>query len=218
MHSTEIIVWIVEDDNLYRNTVADLINETEGMRCPHTFTSCESIIAMLHKDEAQDLPDIILMDIGLPDGMSGVEGAGLIKAIVPTSQIIMVTVRDADEVVFEALRSGASGYLLKNAPLDRVLEAIKETHGGGVPMSASIARKVLNLFREQSAPGVDYGLTTREVEILQHLVDGLKQKQIADKLFLSRHTVDSHIRNIYAKLHVHSRARAVAKAVREGLI
>ncbi len=218
MPSTEIIVWIVEDDDLYRATLADLINETEGMRCPHTFTTCEAAITMLHKGEAQDLPDIILMDIGLPDGMSGVKGAGLIKAIIPTSQIIMVTVRDADEVVFEALRAGASGYLLKNAPLDRVLAAIEETHGGGVPMTASIARKVLHLFREQSAPGVDYGLSKREVEILQLLVDGLKQRQIAEKLFLSRHTVDSHIRNIYAKLHVHSRARAVAKAVREGLI
>ena len=136
MPSTEIIVWIVEDDDLYRATLADLITETEGMRCPHTFTTCEAAIGMLHKGEAQDLPDIILMDIGLPDGMSGVEGAGLIKAIIPTSQIIMVTVRDADEVVFEALRAGASGYLLKNAPLDRVLAAIEETHGGGVPMTA----------------------------------------------------------------------------------
>lgn len=213
-----VIVWIVEDDDLYRTSLADLINETEGMRCPHTFTTCEAALATLEHGAAHDLPDIILMDIGLPDGMSGVEGAGLIKAIIPTTQIIMLTIREEDDVVFEALRSSASGYLLKNAPLDRVLEAIKETHGGGVPMSASIARKVLNLFREQSAPGVDYGLTSREVEILQHLVDGLKQKQIADKLFLSRHTVDSHIRNIYAKLHVHSRARAVAKAVREGLI
>ncbi len=218
MHSTEIIVWIVEDDDLYRATVADLINETDAMRCPHTFTTCEAAIATLHKGEAQDLPDVILMDIGLPGGMSGVDGAGVIKALIPTSQIIMVTVRDADEVVFEALRAGASGYLLKNAPLNRVLAAIEETYRGGVPMTASIARKVLHLFRDQSTPGVDYGLTSREMEILELLVDGLKQKQIAGKLFLSRHTVDSHIRNIYAKLHVHSRARAVAKAVREGLI
>lgn len=108
----------------------------------------------------------------------------------------MLTIREEDDVVFEALRAGASGYLLKNAPPDRVVAAVEEAHRGGVPMTGSIARKVLHLFREQSTPGVDYGLTAREVEILQLLVDGLKLRQIAEKLFLSRHTVDSHIRNI----------------------
>ena len=214
----EIIVWIVEDDDLFRTTVADLVDESDGLRCAHAFTTCEAAIAMLEDGASEDLPDVILMDIGLPGGMSGVEGVGHIKKIIPTTQLIMLTIREEDDVVFEALRTGASGYLLKNAPPDRVVAAIEEAHRGGVPMTGSIARKVLHLFREQSAPGVDYGLTAREVEILQLLVDGLKLRQIAEKLFLSRHTVDSHIRNIYAKLHVHSRARAVVKAVNEGLI
>jgi len=214
----EIMVWIVEDDDLFRTTVADLVGESDGLRCAHAFTTCEAAIAMLEEGANEDLPDVILMDIGLPGGMSGLEGVGHIKKIIPTTQLIMLTIREEDDVVFEALRAGASGYLLKNAPPDRVVTAIEEAHRGGVPMTGSIARKVLHLFREQSAPGVDYGLTAREVEILQLLVDGLKLRQTAEKLFLSRHTVDSHIRNIYAKLHVHSRARAVVKAVNEGLI
>ncbi len=214
----EIMVWIVEDDDLFRTTVADLVGESDGLRCAHAFTTCEAAIAMLEEGANEDLPDVILMDIGLPGGMSGLEGVGHIKKIIPTTQLIMLTIREEDDVVFEALRAGASGYLLKNAPPDRVVAAIEEAHRGGVPMTGSIARKVLHLFREQSAPGVDYGLTAREVEILQLLVDGLKLRQTAEKLFLSRHTVDSHIRNIYAKLHVHSRARAVVKAVNEGLI
>jgi len=214
----EIMVWIVEDDDLFRTTVADLVGESDGLRCAHAFTTCGAAIAMLEEGANEDLPDVILMDIGLPGGMSGLEGVGHIKKIIPTTQLIMLTIREEDDVVFEALRAGASGYLLKNAPPDRVVAAIEEAHRGGVPMTGSIARKVLHLFREQSAPGVDYGLTAREVEILQLLVDGLKLRQTAEKLFLSRHTVDSHIRNIYAKLHVHSRARAVVKAVNEGLI
>ena len=213
----EIIVWIVEDDDFYRSTVAGLINEIEGMRCPHAFTTCEAAIAVLEEGEAKNLPDIILMDIGLPGGMNGVDGTRLIKAIIPTTQIIMLTIHEEDDVVFEALRVGASGYILKDAPSERILAAIKETRNGEVPMTGSIARKVLKVFRDRTAPGVDYGLTRREVEILQLLVDGHKLKQIADELHRSRHTIDSHIRNIYAKLHVDSRARAVAKAVGEGL-
>lgn len=214
----DIIVWIIEDDDWYRTTIADLVEETPGMHCPHTFTTCETAIEMLEHGPAHDLPDIVLMDIGLPEGMSGVDGAELIKRLIPSSEIIMLTIHEEDDVVFEALRSGASGYLLKNAPLARIVTAIEETNRGGVPITASIARKVLDLFRELSAPAVNYGLTKREQEVLHCLVDGLKLKQIAEALYLSRHTVDSHIRNIYRKMHEHTRARVVAKAVREGLI
>ncbi len=123
----------------YRSTVAGLINEVEAMRCPHTVTTCEAAIAMLEEGEADDLPDIILMDIGLPDAMNGGDGTRLIKAIIPTTQIIMLTIDEEDDVVFEALRVGASGYILKNVSTNRILAAIKETRNGEVSMTGSIA-------------------------------------------------------------------------------
>lgn len=214
----DINVWIVEDEDLYRTEIADLIDETGGMYCPHAFPSCEALIAALEAQTEDELPAIILMDISLPGGMNGVEGAARVKALLPTTQVIMLTIHEEDDTVFDALRAGASGYLLKNVSEERLIEGIREARRGGVPMTSAIARKVLNLFRQQATPGVDYGLTKREKEILHFLVDGHQLKQIAEELFVSRHTVDSHIRNIYAKLHVHSRARAVVKAVREGLI
>ena len=214
----EIIVWIVEDDTFYRSTVAGLINEIEGMRCPHAFTTCEAAIAMLEEGEATDLPDIILMDIGLPGGMNGVDGTRLIKAIIPTTQIIMLTVHEDNDTIFEAICSGASGYLLKTVKAKRILDAIDEVRGGGAPMNAQIARRVLNMFTQLVTPAYDYDLTEREKQILELLVESSSKAQIAEKLYLSPYTVDTHIKNIYAKLHVHSRSDAVAKALRERLI
>lgn len=211
----DITVWLVEDDPLYRESIQDLIGETEGMTCGGAFSSCEAAIEELNSGE--NIPNVILMDIELKPNMSGVEGAGKVKAIFPSAQVIMLTIHQDNSSVFDALRAGASGYILKDQPLSRIVRGIQEAMDGGVPMTGAIARKMLNTFRDHKK-GIDYQLTRREKEILELIVDGLAQNKIAAKLYISPATVDSHIRNIYTKLHVNSRARAVAKAIREGIV
>lgn len=210
----DLAIWLVEDNDLYRETTAELIAETDGMSCPVAVDSCE---AALDRLEAGALPDIVLMDIGLP-GMSGIDGARQVRARVPDCRVIMLTIHEEDDKVFQAICAGASGYLLKPTLPERVVRAIREVHEGAAPINPFIARKVLDLFGRFTGPAADYGLTSRENEILQLMVDGLTMNAIADRLFLSYHTVDTHIRNIYGKLHVRSRSRAVAKAIRERLI
>ena len=211
----DITVWLVEDDPLYRESIQDLISETEGMTCGGAFSSCEAAIEELSSGE--NIPNVILMDIELKPNMSGVEGAGKVKAIFPSAQVIMLTIHQDNSSVFDALRAGASGYILKDQPPSRIVRGIQEAMDGGVPMTGAIARKMLNTFRDHKK-GIDYQLTKREKEILELIVDGLAQNKIAAKLYISPATVDSHIRNIYTKLHVNSRARAVAKAIREGIV
>lgn len=209
-----IDVWLVEDNDLFRETIADLLNETDGLRCALACPSCEEALAALERDL---LPEVILMDIGLP-GMNGIEGVGRIKTLAPTVHVIMLTVHQDNDKIFKALCAGASGYLLKTAPPQAILRAIDQVRAGGAPIDAQIARRVLDMFTRLAAPRADYGLSDREREILQHLTEGLTKKQIAEALFLSPHTIDGHVRNIYAKLHVHTRSGAVAKALKENLI
>lgn len=210
----KIDVWLVEDNNDFRSSIAELINETDSMKCDRAFSSCEEAIACLQRDE---VPEVVLMDIGLP-GMNGVDGVKRVKALSPSTDIIMLTVYDDDENVFRAICAGASGYLLKNAPAESILTAIDELLSGGAPMNGGIARRVLEMFAKTSLPKSEYGLTPREKEILQLLVDGFTMREIADKLFVSYHTIDTHQKNIYVKLHVHSRSGAVAKALKENLL
>lgn len=207
-------VWIVEDNTYLRETIAELIDERPSMRCTLAAGSCEEALAVL---ERGDVPQVVLMDLGLP-GMSGQEGIRHIKNVSPTTHLVVLTVREDDEDVFLALCSGACGYLLKPASGSRIIDAIETALDGGAPMSPFIARKVLRLFRDHIRPRVDYGLTDREREILQLLVDEYTQKEIAAQLFISPHTVDTHLRNIYAKLEVHSRSGAIVKALRERLL
>jgi DNA-binding NarL/FixJ family response regulator len=162
-------------------------------------------------------PEIFFVDIGLP-GMSGIEGIQQIKRISPTSHIIIITVYDDDQKVFNALCAGASGYLLKSSPDEKIIEAITDVLNGGAPMNAQIARKALNVFLNRTSTVDDYGLTNREKDILGLVVEGLPKKQIADHLHISYYTVDTHIKNIYAKLHVQSSTGAVSKALKERLI
>jgi DNA-binding NarL/FixJ family response regulator len=206
-HDQSITLWVIEDNDSYRNTIAALVDSTKGMRCTHAFGSCEEALKTLEDECA---PEIMLMDIGLP-GMSGIEGLGRIKAISPSTDLIMLTVFDDEKQKFEAICSGASGYLLKSAQPHEIIGAVRQVFGGGASMDAQIARKVLDMFSRLSVPMGEYGLTGHEKEILRLMVDGLTAKEIAERLFLSIRTVDTHVKNIYMKLHAHSRSRALGR-------
>jgi len=207
-------VWVVEDNDYLRETIVELVDQQAGMHCALAARSGEEALAALEQDA---IPHAVLMDLGLP-GISGIESIRQIQSHSPTTQIIVLTVHEDDDNVFEALCAGACGYLLKPASGERIVEAIHQARSGGAPMSAFIARRVLRLFRNHVRPRADYGLTDREREILQLLIEDYTQKAIAAALFISPHTVDTHLRNIYAKLQVHSRSGAIVKALRERLL
>jgi len=210
----KINIWLVEDNLRYRKSMAGMINATEGMRCSHAFLSCEEALPVFLKD---DLPEVILLDIGLP-GMSGIQGIEKFKELSPSTLVVILTVYDDNDKVFNALCAGASGYLLKDSPPEKVIEAIIEVLAGGAPMNMQIAHKVLGMFAEFKPKKANYGLSEREKEILQYMVSGLTKQQIADKLFLSFHTVNTHLKNIYTKLHVNTRTGAVSKVYEEHLL
>jgi DNA-binding NarL/FixJ family response regulator len=207
-------VWLVEDNEEFRNSVEDLINQTDGLDCVLAVSSCEETLEGLETDAA---PDVILMDIGLP-GMNGIEGVRRVKSIAPSVDVIMLTVFDDEEKVFQAICAGASGYLLKSDPPDKIVHSLKEILTGGAPVNAKIARKMIALFSHIAPPKEDYSLTATEKKILGLLAEGEPTKQIAHLLKVSYHTVDTHIRNIYLKLQVHSRSGAVGKAMKERLL
>ncbi|MBI1176155.1 response regulator [bacterium] len=213
--TTKTAIWLVEDNATYARTVGRLINQLPGFCCPESFASCEDALAALRN--GANIPGIILLDVGLP-GMSGLEGIRHFKVAVPQTLIIILTVFDDREKIFNAICAGASGYLLKTAPEEKITEALHEVLSGGAPMTASIAQKVLERFSQLETPRGEYGLTTREREILELMVNGLIKKEIADRLSLSYHTVDTHLRNIYGKLQVHNRSEAVGKALKERLL
>ncbi len=213
LNKTEVI--IIEDNELLRDSLKEAINKSNSIVCNYGFSSGEAALEFIQKDEL--VPDIILLDIGLP-GMNGIELIPELRKLSPASKIIIITVHDDDEKVFNAICAGASGYLLKDMSSDKIVESINEVMNGGAPMNSHIASKVLNMFRDQNIKSDGYDLSAREKEILSLLVDGLSKKQIAEKIFLSHHTVDSHLRNIYTKLEVHSRSSAITKAIREKLI
>jgi DNA-binding NarL/FixJ family response regulator len=213
--STHIIsVWLVEDNERFRTNIRDLIDETAGLTCGLSVSSCEAALAHLESDAA---PDILLMDIGLP-GMDGIEGIRRVKTVAPSIQVIMLTVFDDSDKIFEAICAGASGYLLKSAPPDDIMRSLSEILNGGAPINAQIARKMLDMFTDMATPKGNYRITDAEKEILHLLIRGNPKKHIAHDLGVSFHTVDSHLRNIYTKLHVHSRSEAVAKALKERLL
>jgi DNA-binding NarL/FixJ family response regulator len=204
-----IKIAIIEDDKDFRESLAILINKRAGFRCTSTYPDCESALQNIERDA----PDVILMDIGLP-GMSGIEGTQRIKERLPESDILVLTIHEDDETVFDALCAGATGYLTKDIPSTRILEAIAEVYWGGAPMSSNIARMIVHSFQMT----VHSSLTNRENDILAHICKGMSYKSIADNLFISQETVRSHIKHIYQKLHVHSKSEAVAKAFRERLV
>jgi DNA-binding NarL/FixJ family response regulator len=209
------VVWLIEDHADSRRVVARVLNRAPTMQCPCAFASCEEALAALRSHPP---PEVILLDVGLP-GMSGIEGIGPLKALAPATHIIMLTVFDDQDKVFQAICAGASGYLLKSADEEAIADAVHEVLRGGAPITPRVARMVLNMFASRAAaPRQDYGLSAREREVLELAVRGLVKKEIADRLDLSYHTVDNHLRSIYTKLQVHTRGGAVAKAVSERLL
>ena len=211
-----INVTIVEDNHTIREGLAALINGTDGYKCTGSYVDCETFLLELDKVES----DVVLMDIALP-GMNGIEGVKRATQKKPDLDILMLTIYEESEKVFDALCAGACGYLVKKTPPTRLLEAIKEVVDGGSPMSSQIARDVIKTFKEGATlaeEGLRDNLSTREKEVLNLLAEGNNYQEIADELFISVDTVRHHIRNIYKKLHVHSRSEAVAKAIRKKLI
>jgi DNA-binding NarL/FixJ family response regulator len=211
-----INVVVVEDNDTIRDGLKILIDGTVGYHCLAVYNKCELMLKNLKKLN----PDVILMDIGLP-GMNGIEGIKKAKEILPELTILVLTVYEENDLIFDALCAGACGYLVKKTPPSKLLEAIQEAYKGGAPMSSHIARKVIDFFQQKnkvSPKGSQQILTPREREILSGLVEGNSFKVIADTLFISIETVRFHFRNIYKKLHVHSQSEAVAKAIKEGLI
>jgi DNA-binding NarL/FixJ family response regulator len=205
-----INVAIIEDNHALRQSLEQLFNRTADMKCAVSLGNLMNVVSEMGKS----IPDIVLMDIGLPS-ISGIEGVRTIKTNFPQVQVLMFTVFEDDEKIFDAIRSGASGYLLKKTPPEEIIDAVHELYNGGAPMSPTIARKVIQAF--QGTPSnvtEDYQLTSRESEILYSLVDGLSYKKMAEKYFVSISTIRSHICNIYHKLHVNSKSQAVAKALR----
>ena len=202
-------VLIVEDDQEIRNSFTLIVNSSQKFMVVNAYSNCEETINGLHRDK----PEIILMDIELP-GMNGIQGAKIIKDKSPHTDIIMVTVYEDSDLVFEALKAGASGYITKSANYLELLNALDEIVKGGAPMSSRIARMVIDNFHvNPNSP-----LTKRETEILSLIAEGKTYTQISEELFISKETSKTHIKNIYAKLQVKSKSEAIARANMDKLI
>jgi len=203
-------VLVIEDDPEIRSSFVMIVDSSQKFTVVNSYGNCEDAIKHLHSDK----PDIVLMDVELPGGMNGIKGTKIIKEKSPNADIIMVTVYEDSEMVYEALKSGASGYITKSANYTELLSALDEITKGGAPMSSKIARMVIDNFHlNPNSP-----LTKRETEILQLISEGKTYTQISEELFISKETSKTHIKNIYSKLQVRSKSEAIAKANQDKLI
>ena len=211
----DIKVVIFEDNSGLREMLFQIINFAQGLACTGAYPNA---LDLDHKMKISQ-PDIVLMDIDMP-GISGIEAVRIIKEKYPNVKILMQTIFENNDKVFESLCAGASGYLLKNNLGEKIIEAIKELNAGGAPMSPPIAKKILSRFQEQNSihTNDDDQLSLREKEILDLLTKGLSYKMIAAKVFLSVDTIKFHIKNIYEKLHVHTKSEAIMKALHGRMI
>lgn len=210
----QILTAIVEDDRPTREGLRLLINGTTGYRCVGSYDSVEEAL----RSRSTEQPNVLLLDIHLP-GMNGSEGVRLLKEKYPGLQILMLTIYAEQDLVFESICNGACGYLLKKTLPAKLLEAIREAHEGGAPMSPEIARKVVTLFQKTSPPPkTEVQLTPQEVRLLKLLAEGYGYQSAAGQLHISVNTVRNYIRAIYQKLHVHSKSEAVSKALRSRII
>ncbi|MNK18727.1 Oxygen regulatory protein NreC [compost metagenome] len=205
-------IIIFDDDTTRRDSLSMLLNMCDDMECVGTFVSAVNAV----ENVRQTQPDMVLMDIDMPQG-NGINGTRKIKEIFPDLPIIMQTVFEDNQNIFEALKAGANGYLLKKTPPDKLLEQIREALMGGAPMTGNVAFKVLQFFRDEPVPS-SYNLSEREKSILKLLVDGHSYKMIATKSNIAYFTVCNHIKNIYDKLHVNSATEAVKLAIKQRLV
>lgn len=213
-NGTSIRILIIEDQRDLREGLQTLVNFTSGFKCAGAFRTAEEAIARVK----HDVPDVVLTDIGLP-GMSGIEGIKKLKEMVPDLLIMVLTVHDDNEKIFEALCAGACGYLLKQTEPSELLKSLREAVTGGAPMSPEVASKVIKLFRDIRPPEkADYDLTPHETRLLKMLVEGYNYVSAAETLGISYNTLKFHVRNIYDKLQVHSQSEAVAVAMRDRLV
>jgi DNA-binding NarL/FixJ family response regulator len=212
----DLRVTIFEDNRILREGLTQLIGGSPGFICAGAFANCSNLV----NDIENTSPDVILMDIEMP-GMNGIEAVKIVKKQFPNVKIMMETIFDENDKIFQSICNGAEGYILKNTPPVQILTAIKEVYEGGAPMTPSIASKVLKMFKNrppESGNPEQFNLTDREKEILKCLVEGMSYKMIADSCFISADTVNGHIKNIYKKLQVHSKGEAVAKAIKGRII
>ena len=214
MPSSGTGVAIIEDQHDIREGLRVLIDGTPGFRCTGAYGSMEAALDAI----AGTRPDVAIVDIGLP-GMSGIEGIARLKQAHPRLLILMLTVYDDDRRIFDAVCAGACGYMLKTTPPAKLLESLNEAMAGGAPMSPTVARRVLDLFRQFSPPEhAEYGLTPHEIRLLKLLVEGHNFPSAAEELGVTVHAISFHMRSIYEKLHVHSKSEAVAKALRHRIV
>ncbi|MEX0321756.1 MAG: response regulator [Puniceicoccaceae bacterium] len=208
-----ISVWVVEDDSVYRRTLRRLLGREENLICDRAFPSCIEFLDAIKKGPH---PDLVLMDLGLPE-MSGVEGIKRLSRIAPEVTVLVLTVFEEKNKVLQALDAGATGYLLKTATAAEIIRGIQDVHTGKAPLSPAVAKIVLEEMHKPG-PVEDFNLSDREVEVLELLADGLSVKEIADRLDISTRTARFHLSNTYDKLSVQSQSGAVAKALRAGII
>lgn len=209
---TKLLIY--EDNPQLREGLTMLINGSDGFEVLAAFKNCNNVVEEVNTWK----PDVVLMDIDMP-GINGIEGLKKIRQVNDDVKILMLTVFDDNKNVFQAISSGANGYILKKTPPSRLLEYITEAQSGGAPMTASIATQVLKMFSSMNnVKGEDYNLSDREKQVLQFLVEGYSYKLIANEMFIAIDTVRSHIKKIYEKLHVNSKSEAVAKAFKDKLV
>jgi DNA-binding NarL/FixJ family response regulator len=202
-----IAITIVEDQRDMRESLAEWLGNAPGLRCVGAHASAEEALKRIPDEH----PDVVLMDINL-GGMNGIECVSRLKQRLPQTQVLMLTTYDDGDLIFDSLRAGANGYLLKNMPRQELVQALQQVQAGGAPMSLQIARKVINYFHESDKPSQELQqLTGRETEILKLLAKGYLYKEIADRLGVSLSTVRTHVSAVYEKLHVHSRTEAAMK-------
>jgi len=211
----KIRVALFEDNRNLREGLFKLLETSDQFTCVGAFANCERAVDNIEETQ----PDVILMDIEMPL-VNGIEGVRLIRERFPDVKIMMETIFEEDEKIFQSICNGAQGYILKSTPPEEILSAVKEIYEGGAPMSPVIASKVLRMFKSNLAGQTDisFNLSSREKDILKCLVEGMSYKMIASTCFISADTVNGHIKNIYRKLHVHSKGEAVAKAIKGKIV
>jgi DNA-binding NarL/FixJ family response regulator len=209
-------VWLLEDHDAFRRNVLRLLGHTPDIQAEHAFSSAEALLEQLSADSAPP-PHVLLLDLGLP-GMSGLDVIREVTQRLPDCRIIVLTVFEDEEKISQALTTGACGYLLKTAQPDEIIDAIRQAADGGTPMSPRVARSLIDILARLTQPATHVDLSPREREMLKCLVDGLTNKEIATRMDISTHTVDSYARTLFSKLKVRSRASAVARALKDRLV